>query len=101
GFLEAVYQEAMEIELKKKNIVYESQKELKIDYKGIILKKCYKPDLVIESKIVSEIKVMEKLTKIEESIMLNYLNITKYKVGLLINFGCKEKLEWKRFAMTY
>ncbi len=101
GFLEAVYQEAMEIELKKKNIVYESQKELKIDYKGIILKKCYKPDLVIESKIVIEIKVMEKLTKIEESIMLNYLNITKYKVGLLINFGCKEKLEWKRFAMTY
>ncbi|HPN32154.1 MAG TPA: GxxExxY protein [bacterium] len=101
GFLEAVYQEAMEIELKNKKIIFEPQKELDIEYKGIILNKHYKPDLLIETKIVCELKVMDRLDKTEESIMLNYLNVTKFKLGLLINFGCKEKLDWKRMVLTY
>lgn len=88
----------MEIELTEKGIPFESQKILDINYKGKILRKKYEPDLLIDNKVVTELKVMEKFQKNEESIILNYLNVTKFKVGLLINFGSKNELEWKRFV---
>ena len=99
NLLEAVYQEALEYELRKVNIKYVSYKQLKINYKDIILKKYYEADLLIENNIIVELKVMERLTKRDQSQIINYLGITNKKLGLLINFGNKEKLEWKRMIL--
>ncbi len=98
GFLEAVYQEAMEIELTERRIPFKAQQPLKIAYKGHTLKKEYVPDLVIYEKIVVDIKALEKLGGKEESQLINYLKATKMRVGLLLNFGVSS-LERKRFIL--
>ena len=98
GFLEAVYQEAMEIESGSKKIPFVSQQVLQIQYKQYTLKKEYIADMVCFEKIIVEIKALDKLTGREESQLINYLKATGYKVGVLINFGSHPKLEWKRFV---
>jgi GxxExxY protein len=100
GFLEAVYQEAMEIELKLRGIPFESQKDLIVHYKGRRLNKTYTPDFLMYDKLVVEIKALDRLTPIGESIMLNYLKATRLEVGLLINFGAANDLEWKRMVRS-
>jgi len=97
GFLEAVYQEALEIELASRNIPFESQKHIHISYKGGQLQKEYVADLVVFEKIIVELKALEQLSGSEESQILNYLKATGFRVGVLINFGADGKLEWKRF----
>jgi GxxExxY protein len=97
GFLEAVYQEAMEIELKKRNIPYEAQVPLSISYKGQELKKAYIADFICYGQIIVELKALERLSGREEAQLLNYLKASAFRVGLLINFGNSPKLEWKRF----
>lgn len=99
GFLEAVYQEAMEIESTSRVLPFVAQKTLCIDYKGCLLKKEYIADFVYYNQIIVELKALDKLTGREESQILNYLKATKMKVGLLINFGSSPKLEWKRFVL--
>ena len=98
GFLEAVYQEAMEIELGLKGISFESQKLLPINYKGNLLRKEYIADLVCFDQIIVELKALERLSGKEEAQILNYLKATGLRVGLLINFGSYGRLEWKRFV---
>jgi GxxExxY protein len=98
GFLEAVYQEAMEIESVSKKIPFASQQVLQIQYKQHTLKKEYIADMVCFEKIIVEFKALDKLTGREESQIINYLKATGYKVGVLINFGSHPKLEWKRFV---
>lgn len=98
SFLEAVYQEAMEIELAERGIPFEAQKPLKINYKGHILKKEYAPDLLFNEKIVGDIKALERLSGKEEAQIINYLKATKMRVGLLLNFGAPS-LKWKRFIL--
>ena len=98
GFLEAVYQEAMEIETASRKIPYVSQQILQIQYKQHILKKEYIADMVCFEKIIVEFKALDQLTGKEESQLINYLKATGYKVGVLINFGSNKKLEWKRFV---
>jgi GxxExxY protein len=100
GFLEAVYQEALEIELANAGVPFESQKELLIFYKGAVLKKTYFADIVAFSQIIVEIKALSHLTSHEEAQLLNYLKATGRKVGLLINFGAEHNLEWKRMVRT-
>ncbi len=95
GFLEAVYQEALEIELARRGIPYLPQKELPIEYKGTLLKRVYVADFVIYDKVIAEIKANNGLTTIDETQIINYLKATGMRVGVLINFG-KESLEWKR-----
>ncbi len=95
GFLEAVYQEALEIELTGRGIPHLAQKELPILYKGTILKKVYIADLVVYDKIIVELKASNGLTTIDEAQIINYLKATGMRVGVIINFG-KETLEWKR-----
>ena len=97
GFLEAVYQEAFEIELKGRNIPFESQKKLAIYYKGKLLEKEYFADVVCYDKIIVELKALDRLSSKEESQILNYLKASGLKVGVLINFGAPS-LEWKRFV---
>ncbi len=95
GFLEYVYEEALCYELNLREIPFERQKELDIYYKDLLIPRKYKPDLIIENKVIVEIKATSGLTEVEEAQLLNYLKATKMRVGLLLNFGAKS-LEVKR-----
>ncbi|MGR3220192.1 MAG: GxxExxY protein [Candidatus Anammoxibacter sp.] len=97
GFLEAVYQEALEIEFDLRNIPFESQKQLGINYKGTKLKKKYSADFFIFNKIILEIKAEKQLTNIDEAQLHNYLKAAELQVGILINFGTT-KIEIKRIV---
>lgn len=96
GFLEAVYEEAMRIELAERSIRFEVQKPLAIQYKGHVLSKGYVADMVCYGQVLVELKALEKLSGREEAQLLNYLKASCLRVGLLINFGSYGKLEWKR-----
>jgi GxxExxY protein len=97
GFLEAVYQEALEIEFQKQGIPYEREKLLTIYYKDMKLKKRYSADFVCYEKIIVELKALSDLTSKDEAQVLNYLKTTKLKLGLLINLGSKS-LQYKRLV---
>jgi len=99
GFLEPVYQEAMEMELELRRIPFEALKPLRISYKGRLLKKGYKADLVCYGQLIVELKALDALTTKEEAQILNYLKATGLRVGLLVNFGSVGRLEWKRFVL--
>lgn len=99
GFLEPIYQEAFEIELSRRHIPFEPKRELTITYKEQRLDKRYVPDLVCFDQIVVELKALERLTGVEQGQLLNYLKMTQMRVGLLINFGSRVRLEWKRYVM--
>ena len=100
GFLEPVYQEALEIELAERRIPFKPQQELRISYKGRRLRKTYIADFVVYDKIIVEIKALNRLTSREEAQLLNYLKATGMQVGVLINFGSANRLEWKRMVLT-
>jgi len=95
GFLEAVYQEAFEIELINQNIPYEREKVLIIFYKKEKLKREFTADFFCFGKIIVELKALSSLDGNHEAQLLNYITATNTKVGLLINFGAKS-LEYKR-----
>lgn len=95
GFLEAVYQEALEIEFKKQQIPYNREEIMNICYKNEILKKHYLADFVCYDKIIIELKALAELTTEHEAQVLNYLKATSLQVGLLLNFGAKS-LQYKR-----
>jgi len=98
GFLEAVYHEAMEIEAELRSIPYQSHAKLRITYKGRYLKKEYEADMMTHNQLLIEFKALDRLSSKEEAQLLNYLKVTGYRVGLLINFGHPSKLEWKRLV---
>ena len=87
GLLEKVYQEALEIELTLRGVPFEKEKMLPIEYKGHTLQKYYVADFLCYDKIILELKSVEKLSIEHKWQVLNYLNVTKKKIGLLINFG--------------
>ncbi len=97
GFLEAVYQEALEIEFQLKEIPYERERQLNIEYKTQTLKKHYNADFVCHDKIIVETKALCELSSKDESQVLNYLKATGFKLGILINFG-EERLRYKRMV---
>lgn len=99
GFLEAVYQEALEIEFQDSDVPFESQKRIQISYKNRVLNQDYIADFVCFDNIIVEIKAIKQITGIEEAQLINYLKATKLPLGLIINFG-SPKLEWKRYANT-
>jgi GxxExxY protein len=99
GFFEAVYQEAMEIELENRRIPFEPRKALTITYKSYALKKAYETDLECYAKFIVELKALDRLSGKEEAQVLHYLKATGLRVGLLINFGSHGRLEWQRFVL--
>jgi GxxExxY protein len=99
GFLENVYQEALEIELESRNIPFVSQSELKIRYKDEILKQSYRADIVCYDKIILELKAAKALLPEHEAQLHNYLKATGMRLGLLINFCHMPKVEIKRIAL--
>jgi GxxExxY protein len=98
GFLEPVYQEAMEIEVSTWGIPFVAQQRIQIKYKERLLNKEYIADMVCYEKIIVEFKALDCLTGKEEAQVINYLKATGFKVGVLINFGSHGKLEWKRLV---
>lgn len=98
GFLEPVYQEALELEFERQGIPFEREKELKISYKGHILKKKYAADFICNDKIIVELKALSALSGGHEAQVLNYLKATGFKLGILINFG-EESLKYKRLVL--
>lgn len=99
GFLEAVYQECLEIEFKKRRIPYEREKEIKIFYDGIELTQSYRADFVCYDKIIVELKAMSALDDSHHAQVYNYLHATGYKLGILLNFGCSDGLEKDRIVL--
>jgi len=99
-FLEPVYQECLEIEFELQGILFVPKKPLPLSYKGRPLKKHYESDFICLDKIIVEIKAVSTLTDEHRAQVLNYLNATGLKLGLLVNFGHYPKLEWERLANT-
>jgi len=105
GFTEGIYQESLEIESAKRKLPFVPQQEIPVFYKETRLKKFFVADFVFYEKIIVEIKALDKLTSREEAQVLNYLKATQYPLGVIINFGHPNELEWKRLvgdaATTY
>ena len=97
GFLEKVYENALKNELKSNKIDAKQQSPIKVIYNGKIVGD-YISDLLIEDRVIIELKSIEKLSKIHEAQILNYLKATKIRVGLLINFSPR-KLEFKKMVL--
>jgi GxxExxY protein len=97
GFLEAVYQAAMEMELTLRDIPFHSQPQVTVQYKGRDLDKVYQPDLICFGEIIVELKALSSLSGTEEAQMINYLRAAGLKVGLLLNFG-RPSLQYRRFV---
>ncbi|MBR2102574.1 MAG: GxxExxY protein [Prevotella sp.] len=93
GLAESVYLNALCIELDEAGLSFERQKQLVVYYKGHVVGN-FVADIVVESKIILELKVVSKLVPAHAAQLLNYLSITGFKVGYLLNFG--ESREYKR-----
>ena len=98
GFLEAVYQECLEIEYTLQELPFTPQSELQLTYKGRVLRKTYQPDFLCFEKIIVEIKAVSDLTDEHRAQVHNYLKATGFRLGLLINFGAKNKLQSERIV---
>ena len=99
GFLEAVYQECLECEFEIQGMLFVPQKPLALSYKGRPLKQRYTADFICFDKIIVELKAVSALADEHRSQVLNYLNATGFKLGLLVNFGHHPKLEYERIVL--
>jgi GxxExxY protein len=98
GFLEAVYQECLELELELRGIPFRSHDELLLTYKGRVLKKTYQPEFVCFDKIIVEIKAVSELNDEHRAQVHNYLKATGFRLGLLVNFGSSGELKYERIV---
>ncbi len=98
GFLEPVYQECMEIELRLRGIPFVAQKPLALEYKGCVLRSTYEPDFICYDKIVLELKAVTELTDEHRAQVQNYLRATRLKLGLLVNLGHYPKAQIERIV---
>jgi GxxExxY protein len=87
GLLESAYEECLCRELDLRNILFERQKALPIEYKGVRLDCGYRLDVVVDDRIILELKACDSLLPIHEAQLLTYLRLTGIKVGLIINFN--------------
>ena len=99
GFLEAVYQEALEREFQAGNIPYEREKELPVLYGGKPLTTFYKADFVCFGSVIVELKALQQLSGTEEAQVLHYLKVSGLNKGLLFNFGARQ-LQYKRLVFN-
>ena len=97
GFLEKVYQEALEREFIAEGIPFQREVKLKIYYRGVPLQQEYIADFVCYDKIIVELKAISKLSDIEKAQVINYLKATGYELGILANFG-ETSLKTERFC---
>ena len=98
GFLEKVYENALLIELKRRGITAKSQVPIKVFYKENAVGE-YLADILVEGKVIVELKTVETIDKIHEAQLLNYLKATGMRVGILVNFK-HPKAEIKRMVLN-
>lgn len=96
GFLESVYQEALEIELNNRNIPYIAQPKIQIQYKDVTMEHYFVADFVCYDKIIVELKAVSSILPEHEAQLINYLRATNFKLGILLNFN-EENLFFKRY----
>jgi len=96
GFLEKVYENAMMIEFKKEGISATSQSPIKVFYEDEVIGE-YFPDMLVDNKVIVEIKAAKRLVEEHEAQLLNYLKATDIEVGLMLNFGTKPECKRKAF----
>ena len=89
GLLESAYEECLSKELALRNISYERQKAVPVIYKGVKLDCGYRIDLLVENRIVLELKSIEQTAPVHDAVVLTYLKLSGKRVGLLINFHTK------------
>jgi GxxExxY protein len=99
GFLEEIYQQALEHEFALNSIPFEREVPLKIKYRNIFLDKAYFADFICYDKIIVELKAVKEIIGEHEAQVINYLKATGYELGLLVNFGTKS-LYYKRLVLT-
>ncbi len=97
GLHEKPYENALVVEFGLKGIRFDQQRRFPVTYKGVQVGE-YVPDLIAESAVVVDAKVIERITDVERGQMLNYLRISGLKVGLILNFK-RPKLEWDRVIL--
>lgn len=97
GFLESIYAEALEMEFKKAEIPYEREKKLQVFYENQFLNKYFRADFVCYNSIIIELKASKFLVDADRQQTLNNVKATKFKLGLLINFGTPS-LTYKRIV---
>jgi len=100
GFLESVYQECLEIEMRERGIPFAAQHPLHLSYRGSILEQTYATDFLCYDVIILELKAVANLTDAHRAQTLNYLHATGLELGLLVNFGHHPLLEHERIALT-
>ena len=99
GYLESVYKNAMLVELKLRGLKYETEKLIKVNYKGFVVGD-FKADIVVENRLIIELKAVQNLSTPHSIQLVNYLTATGIDDGLLINFG-SDKIEIKRKYRVY
>lgn len=97
GFLEAVYQECLGIELGRQQIPFQEKSRIRLKYKGQPLEQEYQPDFLCFGEIILEIKAVKNLSDEHRAQVINYLKATGKQLGLLVNFGHYPKIEYERF----
>lgn len=96
GFLEKIYENAMMIEFRREGIPVDSQSAIKVFYEGEVIGE-YFADMLVDDKVIIEIKASKSLVVENEAQLLNYLKATNMEVGLLLNFGPKPEIKRKVF----
>jgi len=100
GFLEAIYQDALEIELKFSQVPFVSQQPLQVFYRGHQLKHEYIADIICHERILLELKAVKEIHDAHLAQVMNYLKATGLALGYVINFGSQEKLQWQRVFIS-
>ncbi|GMR09082.1 MAG: GxxExxY protein [Gammaproteobacteria bacterium] len=87
GLLESTYHRCLECELSNRSVFFESEVPLSIEYKGVIITNAYRSDMLVENKVIVELKTVENINNLHKAQLLTYLRLSNRKLGLLINFN--------------
>jgi GxxExxY protein len=98
GMDEVVYKDALEEEFRRAGITFAREVSCEVSYKGVILPHCYFADFVVMDKIILEVKAVQSLTSSHIKQTMNYLAVSKLKLGILVNFG-EDSLTYKRVIL--
>ena len=100
GFLESVYREAMTVALVQKSLPVEREKMIEVTFRGASVG-LFRTDLVVDDRVILELKTARALDSAHEAQLLNYLKATKYEIGLLLNFGPRPQFRRLRLDNEY